>query len=245
MRITRRGFALGSGILIGAAGISWGFGYVAPSATLRYRMTVDIDVDGASRTESSVSEISFQSNRWLPLPGNAVSAYQVSDAMFIDLGGRGVLVLLTESLSYNRSGNLDQSDGLVYGRLSRAEVISRAFGLIGLSDAAIRSIYSLSKAVELTPDLYPPMITLDDIQNPVSARFVYPDDLIGEFGKGVKLKRIMLSTTVEPITRGIEKKLPWLKGWNALPFEVSRARALARVQAPDLQRDHFVQGRTL
>jgi hypothetical protein len=52
------------------------------------------------------------------------------------------------------------------------------------------------------------MIWFKDPQDPKSATWLDPDNFGKELGAGVSLKRVRVEVTKEPITRGIEKKLP-------------------------------------
>jgi len=57
----------------------------------------------------------------------------------------------------------------------------------------------------------PYFIRFRNINDPKTAEEVNPDDLAKSFGPGVKLRSLTIQVTDEPVTTGIEKRLPWLK----------------------------------
>jgi hypothetical protein len=46
--------------------------------------------------------------------------------------------------------------------------------------------------------------------DPATAERVNPFDLAASFGSGIKLQRATIEMTIDPVTTGIEQKLPWL-----------------------------------
>jgi hypothetical protein len=48
--------------------------------------------------------------------------------------------------------------------------------------------------------------------SPKSVERVYPGKLAAAFGPDTRLLRATIETTRDPVTTGIETKLPWLKG---------------------------------
>lgn len=60
------------------------------------------------------------------------------------------------------------------------------------------------------PDLYPLMVTFDDIHDPKTVRRVDPADLAATFGPGVSLKGLTIAVTDEPVTKG---KAQGVLGW--------------------------------
>jgi hypothetical protein len=59
-------------------------------------------------------------------------------------------------------------------------------------------------------DGYPMLVTFGDLADPTSVARVDPDDLAASFGAGVRLKRITVELTDDPVTTGIEERLGWL-----------------------------------
>lgn len=57
---------------------------------------------------------------------------------------------------------------------------------------------------------YPMLVTFSDLGDPASVERVDPDDLAASFGDGVRLKRVTVQMTDDPVTTGITTRLPWL-----------------------------------
>lgn len=57
------------------------------------------------------------------------------------------------------------------------------------------------------------MVTFGDEADPTSVAEVDPDDLAATFGEGVKVKRITVELTDDPVTTGIEERLGWLPNY--------------------------------
>lgn len=69
-----------------------------PTAYLRYRLTLNVDVDGVTRTGSGVVEIpySFAPDAFASLPGNTFYGDIRGSAITVDLGARGLLFVVNE-----------------------------------------------------------------------------------------------------------------------------------------------------
>ena len=55
---------------------------------------------------------------------------------------------------------------------------------------------------------YPMLVRFGDIRDPKSVALVNPDDLAASFGAGYRLRRMTVQRTDDPVTVGIEKRLP-------------------------------------
>jgi hypothetical protein len=68
---------------------------------------------------------------------------------------------------------------------------------------------------EIPRDDYPMLVTFGDIDDPTSVQRVDPENLAATFGAGVRLKRITLTITDDPLTEKIEGVLGWYSEyWN-------------------------------
>lgn len=76
--------------VIGGAIVFW------PTYSYRYRITVEVEVDGTLKQGSSVIEVT---KRWDPTPGRPISHYSTAakgEAVFVDLGSaRNLFLVLT------------------------------------------------------------------------------------------------------------------------------------------------------
>ena len=208
---------LGIGALI-AVVVAMAFMVMLPSATIRYRLTLEALVDGRPRVGSEVIQVSYQKNLGL-LPNEAVFSVNVrGQAVQLDLGKPGVLFAL-----------LREGDEV---RTAPEWIVLLAFGIGGggmprpIGDG-IRQIRKLSGKVELPLTSLPLLVRFRDLNALTTVERVNPLDLEASFGAGVKLVRATLEivpaaiwplnaygVTGVPITTGIEDKLPW---WNG-PF---------------------------
>lgn len=167
----------------------------------RYKMTVEVETPEGIRTGSAVREIS-NSPRSIRLPDAGNPAENRGEAVVVDLGKRGVLFVLIS----------DKSDDQFYQAIP-----SPGYG--GTTNEAIEFYGNLKSGVkgELTR-MRPRMVTFKHLDDPKSVRLVYSqtheettDNFEEVFGKGVRLKKILIETTDEPVTSGVESLLPWLR----------------------------------
>ena len=177
----------------------------------RYRLTVEVETPEGLRTASSVIEVQQTLMRAGGSPANQAVRWRVrGEAVAVDLpGGKTLFALL-------RSDNDPDWASRVYVLLAPQENK-------GFEDA-------LDDVLELTgertlPRMWPPvafleersaypmMVTFGDLADPTSVAEVDPDDLAATFGEGVKLKRITVELTDDPVTSGIEARLGWLPNY--------------------------------
>ena len=202
----------------------------------RYRLTVEVETPEGLRTGSSVIEVQQTLMRAGGSPANQAVRWRVrGEAVAVDLpGGKTLFALL-------RSDNDPDWASRVYVLLAPQENK-------GFEDA-------LDDVLELTgkrtlPRMWPPvafleersaypmMVTFGDLADPTSVAEVDPDDLAAAFGEGVKLKRITVELTDDPVTSGIEARLGWLQRlWpnklNGDRFEDFDKRELAAHLSPN------------
>lgn len=177
----------------------------------KYRLTVDVETPVGVRSASNV--LSVRPNRSYSGSGSGSSVPQTKgDALFIDLGERKNLVVL---MAYGEDGsNFEDPSFLptrLYGTMDRR--------------VGFRDVKNLAGAppVPVPERLWPVFVTFADPADPTSVRRVNPHDLESSLGKGYRLRGVSLAVVAngfwpidfggvlgEPVTRGIEQKLPWL-----------------------------------
>jgi hypothetical protein len=188
---------------------------------------VEVDTPEGLKSGSSVIEVSTRvSGEYsIPDPGKIFTKVR-GEAVAIDLGKRGTLfALLRSEKSVDWAGgplmffvpNVPYKDiEEILEKENRDPSFDiRMKGLYKLQGQYVlpRHYYNvLHKPKESdTPTAYPIMVMFKDIQDPKSVTKIDPDNLAANFGKGVKLKRITVERTSDPVSTGIEKQLGWLK----------------------------------
>lgn len=63
-------------------------------------------------------------------------------------------------------------------------------------------------------DQWPTLVHFRDIRDPQTVERVDPDNPAATLGPGIRIRRIIVQMTDDPVTTGIEKKLPWLHGYR-------------------------------
>jgi hypothetical protein len=229
--MTRRGLigllAASATVLLSGCGKLLGL----PRASLRYRMTLEVETPEGIKTGSSVLESTLISG---PNTG-AASGLQSTlkgEAVAVDLGdGQTLFALLSSPSERSASDYQDQlfNNALNAGAVSVPPMPRR----YDSSDwAEMRKVASEIKPVlTLPPALYPMLVRFKDIKDPKSVEQVDPGALAASFGAGVRLKRITVAVTEDAVTSGIERRLAWLEdpqimtnpGWGRLPLESRKA----------------------
>jgi len=184
-----------------------------PSVTLRYRLTLEAEVDGQPKTGSGVIEVSYSKQPQIASQHELSIGYR-GEAVILDLGGRGMLFALLKAGADSRS--------------SPEWVALRAFDLPGGSfprpvEEGVNQVRRLSGKRELPLESLPLLVRFRDINDPMTVERVNPFNIAERFGDGAKLVRATLEIvpagiwplnsfgiTGEPLTTGIEKKLAWI-----------------------------------
>jgi hypothetical protein len=217
--MTRRamiGWLASAGALLGLGGC----GNKPDMPDYRYRLTVEVDTPQGLRRGSSVIQVHNELT-YNPVGGGYNWGYEArGEAIAIDLpGGQTLFALLT-----GEHGYADWAARIVYDLTptvpisadksdsSRAVQLQRAI--------ANQSVVVVPRKVLLDPNStepkyisrYPLLVTFTDIKNPKTVVGVDPTDLAKSFGAGIKLRRITVQITDDPVTAGIGKRLGWLKG---------------------------------
>jgi hypothetical protein len=192
----------------------------------KYRLTVVVETPEGIKSASNV--IAVFPDRGYSRGGHTRIG---GDAIFLDLGsGKNLVSLLA---------HLDKSldlDGMNYLAL-------RAYGAARGGRVSFREMSQMSGAVPVTGELIPVMLTFADPGDPGSARLVAPDDMERTMGKGFRLHSMTAEVVPngwwpidfggrlgEPVTRGIETRLPWLNGADDAAAVALHAAGLPNIE---------------
>jgi hypothetical protein len=194
----------------------------------KYRLTVEVETPAGIKSASGV--LSVHPDRGYSRGGHTATH---GDAVFVDLGGGKNLVALLAHLDKT----LDL-DGINY-------VALRAYKAAG-KNVSFNEMSGMTGVAPVTGALIPVLVTFTDASDPATAHAVPPDDLEAALGKGFQLHGVSAEVVPnglwpldfggplgEPVTRGIEAKLPWLKGADASAATALRAAELPFGEAID------------
>lgn len=167
-----------------------------PTYTYRYRLTVNIEVEGQIRSGSSVIEVRV-SKQPIFLPGvNKLEYADRGEAVFVDLGaGRNIVALLA-------SGPYAEAAGFT------AFIVTRHFNLNLSDDSQLASLPALRGQWELANDNLPTLVTFSDAADPATLKLIRPTELT--FGPSVHWRGVSVELTTDAVTYTIESKLPWV-----------------------------------
>jgi hypothetical protein len=178
----------------------------------RYRLTVEVDTPEGVKTGSSVIEVRQTLVRAGGSPANhAVERRVRGEAVAVDLPGGKTLFALLRS-----ENNVDWASYVfVYLAPQRtdapfADQLDDVLEVTG-KQVLPRMWPPVSFLKERSA--YPMLVTFDDLADPASVAEVDPDDLAATFGESVRLKRITVELTDDPVTTGIEERLGWLPNY--------------------------------
>jgi hypothetical protein len=193
------------------------------TATINYRLTLEVEVDGVLHTGSSVIQTYWEWNSpWTRglVQGRPYRVNVHGEAVVVDLGERGVLVALLTGPFHGDRWNgwyLADPEDVLGRQILKHNLVEDVAGVIPLEELAALS--QRRDIIELSPFDLPMLVLVDKAHNPPTFEQVDPTDIAknfgkGDFGKGVRLVRATLGITNDPVTVGIEEKLTWLKDLN-------------------------------
>jgi hypothetical protein len=191
----------------------------------KYRLAVEVTTPEGVKSASGV--VSVHPDRGYSRHGSTLTK---GDALWVDLGAKNLVVLL----AHLDDKGLDL-DGTNF-------VALRAFNAAGRK-ATFNGMNSISGTAPVTGALIPVLVAFGDINDPATMRVVKPDDLEATYGKGFALRGVTVEAVPngmwpldfggvlgEPVTRGIEARLPW---WSRAGDPAAAALRAAGLQSKD------------
>ena len=192
----------------------------------KYRLAVEVETPAGVRSASGV--MSVHPDRGYSRSGSTLTR---GDAVSVDLGGGKTLLALLAQLGDKGL----ELDGTNY-------VALRAFNAAGRK-TSFNEMNRISGTAPVTGTLIPVLATFTDINDPATMRVVKPDDLEATYGKGFRLRGVTAEAVPngfwpldfggalgQPVTRGIEAKLPW---WSRAGEPAAAALQAAGLQSKD------------
>lgn len=174
-----------------------------PTYTHRYRLTIDVDLDGKIHSGSSVVEVSARSQPKL-LPDVGAIIKLRGEAVYVDLGQAGNLVAI---LALGPTGN--DVDGMKYLAL-------RAFAVESQQPLGQFMVISeMTGRRDLQGASIPALVTFDNPERPATAKLIPRERLSGSLMSGAKFRGAWIELTRDPVTKSIDQKLPWVGDYNS------------------------------
>ncbi|MBR1173291.1 hypothetical protein JQ617_04930 [Bradyrhizobium sp. KB893862 SZCCT0404] len=181
----------------------------------KYRLTVEVTTPDGIRTASGILAVVPDRNY-----NRGGRTTMRGEAVFVDLGqdggkdrgkGKNLVVLLA-----HRQGDKLDLDDINY-------VALRAYGAARGNRVSFNDISRQTGIVPVQGDLIPVLVSFGDPADPASARLVASDHADAVLGDGYAIRGLTAevvpngvwpidfgSVLGEPVTRGIDAKLPWL-----------------------------------
>ena len=181
------------GLLAGAMSLALsGCGILGGAKSYRFRMTVEVETPQGLKIGSSVMEITSYRKMKLTSEEHAGGGSFRGEAVVVDLADSPLFALLKN----------DGAGQPLDTRVTAALAAEDSFRTVDDYVAAVGKLggmFSSAKA-ELPREDWPMMVRFRDIHDPKSVEKVDPE--------AIGVKRILLETTNDDVTTGIEKRLP-------------------------------------
>ena len=209
---TRPGKWLSMLCVVGLAMMLSGCRLLGETASYRYKLTICLDTPDGAKTASTVIEVkAFRAPEyWKAISmavGNRTNMSDEGQALYLDLGsGRRPLVVLLNRAIWELAPKHDQ-----YWSPMRLINPAAYEEMREHSIEAIQLLRMTKGVFSVRPNDLPDLVTFADALDPKTAMYVDPIDVAATLGPGVRWRDATIEITEEPVTRGLEQKLPWLK----------------------------------
>ena len=213
--------------------------YYAP-VEVRYRLTAEVMAGGKIYAGTGVIASVFGND---PIPfSTRGSSYFRGEAVAVDVGELGTLFLLLAGR--DKDG---KPTSIAPGRRLLIPVLSPQLDQdtpgnnLDLGRALARMT---PRKADVPMEHIPFLVRFRDINNPKSVEAVVPNNLAAQFGEGTRLMRVMIELTDDPVTTGIEKRLPWLSAMKSVALDGQRLRHFGKAEttANSLDYTNFKEG---
>jgi hypothetical protein len=204
--MTRRTFGRGALAVIGGGAVAALSGCGGNSASYRFRMTVDVETPQGIKSGSSVMEVRLARGMAIG-DQSGVTSGVFGEAVVVDLPDGPLFVLLQMP---DAGGPLQDvvPDALLGMSSDTSETPDEVMSNTAKLGSAWFSSYKADlprtrdNGSQVSNNNWPMMVLFRDLNDPKSVERVDPE--------AIGVKRIMLETTGDDVTTGIEKRLGWL-----------------------------------
>lgn len=183
---------------------------IFPDFVHRYKLTVEVDTPDGLKSGSSEIEVTKRDVRWALIAPKGQYLYRArGEAVFVDLGkNKNIIALLAfgdAATHTDRISTLHIEAFLSFAQRFDKDVWNGQIPLHGTR--------------ELTGDLIPTLVSFSDLNNPETARVVWPEEFPAVFGPGYAFRRATIDILPSGLLagwfhgqrpqQGIEQKLLW------------------------------------
>ncbi|TPQ31421.1 hypothetical protein C2U70_24005 [Bradyrhizobium guangdongense] len=201
----KRGFFAAFIVLVLSVGaLVVGYRYKYPDYTYRYRLTVNIEVDGKVHSGSSVIEVKWRGGPVIG-DGGPFGPSVKGQAALVDLGDRGVVVAtLINGEDYGPAKD---------GALGALWVAAEAFGNHSTVQE-IPDLPNLRGKRDLALNKLPRFLWFSNPQDPTTARKLLVQDIPTALGPSARFASASVEITSDPVVIDISRKLTWFQSWS-------------------------------
>lgn len=164
------------------------------SVTYRYRMTVYVDTPAGPRSGSSVIEVKTSPPG--PLSSTAYGAEVRGEAVAVDLPGGTLFAMLKSPNS--------ESAAELYAFNAYTAALPYGYDW----KTGVETLKRQTAPALLPRDRLPWLVRFRDPADPRTSEVLEPANLAAGFGPGVRLNRVVIQITEDPVTSTIESRLP-------------------------------------
>jgi hypothetical protein len=188
-----------------------------PSATLNYKLSVDVEDNGVVHHGEGVIGVDFQSNGFMRIAHTPKwSIWPRGEAFAVDLGERGTMFVLLSQDRVRAVWPWSQKHASAEaGRAALNEYYGDGFQNLPPDRTGLHTLQAFIREhaaiVDIALASLPMLVRFRDINDPTTVERVDPEHLDASFGPGVRLVRATVQITDEPVTTGIEKLIPWFR----------------------------------
>lgn len=187
--------------------------YSQPKA-IKYRLTIEVNVDGVVHSGSSVIETRwFNQSALKGLTQGLAWAVQLNgQAVVVDLGQRGTLFALLTGPATDVPGHRgtkfypDAPE-----RILLSQFVGREVDVNYATPDILQTILLRRNVAEVSPSGLPMLVRFRNLDDPTTIEWVDPENLSATFGPGVTLRGASIVISDDHVTTGIDNKLAWLR----------------------------------
>ena len=202
--MNRRGVLAGLGSAVAVSGCGWG----APSVTRRFAVIAQARVDGVLVEGRTVMEGTW-SRVTKSLMGAGRSITMKGEALILDLKGKGTVFVLPYVHDTTGSFTEIYETQVLFTIGSGESLTDRDFERIKAAQGRLVVARTEGSSTGL-----PLFVAFEDERVPRTIYEVDPNKL-GDYFPGAEFVELFIEFTNEPVTKLLEKRLPWVSNKNA------------------------------